>query len=309
MNCLVVGYGSIGKRHTQILQGLAHRVAVVGSGANDFALTYTNLKEALGAEAPDYIVIANETHRHYDTLKTLIDLDFQGIVMVEKPLFHQIKSLAPHSFKGLYVGYNLRFHPILQKLSSMLRKERILYAQVYVGQYLPNWRPNQDYRSSYSAVRAKGGGVLLDLSHELDYLQWFFGPWKRLVALGDRYGTLEIDSDDLWSLMLVMERCPVVQVQLNYLDPLGRREMIIMSENYSIRADLVKQTLEINDDIVQYKVARDDTYSMEHRAALVEKTDDLCSFQEGLEVLEMIEAAEKSQREGKWINGKGSRDQ
>ncbi|GAB6087280.1 Gfo/Idh/MocA family protein [Alkaliphilus crotonatoxidans] len=304
MNCLVVGYGSIGQRHVRVLQGLVNRVAVVSKRPVAYPIRYFTLSEALMKEKPHYIVIANETHRHYETLQELIGLGFQGIILMEKPLFHQYFPSFSHGLKGLYVGYNLRFHPIIQGLKDMLRHERALYCQVYVGQYLPHWRPNQDYRSCYSADTAKGGGVLLDLSHELDYLEWLLGPWQAMVARGGKYSSLKINSDDLWSLMMVMEGCPMVQVHMNYLDPVARREATLLTEGNSYRADLVNHRLQINDEVIQYQLQRDDTYEMEHRAILEGSFDKLCTWQQGLTVLKMVEAARKSLKEGGWVFGK-----
>lgn len=301
MNCLVVGYGSIGQRHVQILRKLGCRVAVVSRRKIDFPLTYISLYNALIQEEPDYIVLANQTNQHYDSLAELASHGFKGIVLVEKPLFHIIQEIPNNSFKQGYVGYNLRFHPILQKVLELIKKEPALYTQVYVGQYLPNWRQNQDYRRNYSAKKTEGGGVLLDLSHELDYLRWFFDDWNSIVAIGGKYSSLQINSDDMYSLMLTMKKCPMVQVHMNYLDRISRREITVITENYAIKADLVQQTLQINEKLVKYNLDWDDTYSMQHKAIINGGNPLLCRLAEGLKVLEMINTAEKSAKERKWM--------
>lgn len=302
MNCIVVGYGSIGKRHVRILKELNCRVAVVSQRDIPYSLRYPNLYNAFKKENPDYIVIANQTKKHYDSLVELANYGFKGSILVEKPLFHTVKSIPNNNFKQGYVGYNLRFNPILQKIFQIIKKERTLYTQIYVGQYLPNWRSEQNYRMSYSAKRTEGGGVLLDLSHELDYLQWFFGDWDRIVAIGGKYSSLQISSDDMYSLMLVMKKCPMVQIHLNYLDRINRREITIITENYSIKADLVRQKLQINDELVKYNLNRDYTYYMQHKSIIDGENDISCTFSEGLKVLKMINIIEKSDKERKWIS-------
>lgn len=263
---------------------------------------YSNLHDALVQERPEYIVLANQTNKHYDSLVELANYDFDGIVLVEKPIFHTVQKIPYNKFKKIYVGYNMRFHPIIQKIYEVITKERTLYAQVYVGQYLPNWRSNRDYRMSYSAKKSEGGGVLRDLSHELDYLRWLFKDWDNMVSMGGKYSSLQIDSDDVYSIMVTMKKCPMVQIHLNYLDRINRRDITVITENYTIKADLVKQTLQINDDLIEYNLNRDYTYYMQHKAIINGENEILCSGDDGLQVLEMISYAEKSEKERKWLS-------
>ncbi|WP_028306337.1 Gfo/Idh/MocA family protein [Desulfitibacter alkalitolerans] len=302
MNCVIVGFGSIGQRHAKILKLLGCRVAVVTHRKIQFPLTYSSLSRALSQEKPEYIIIANQTDKHYRSLVELAASGFNGIVLVEKPLFHVIQEIPDNNFKAAYVGYNLRFHHILQKIAELINKDRTLYTQVYVGQYLPKWRPGRDYSMSYSAKKDQGGGVLLDLSHELDYLRWFFGEWSSMAAMGGKYSSLQIDSDDMYSLMLVMEKCPMAQIHVNYLDLISRREITVITEKYSIKADLVQQTLRINEQLLEYKFDCDYTYYMQHKAVINGTNAPLCTLAEGLNVLEMINAAEQSAKQRKWIN-------
>lgn len=307
MRCLVVGYGSIGKRHVRILKELGKDVKVVSQHLHVedhqdcSCINYSSLSSAFKKEIPDYVIIATPTADHFQSLKELIQLEFQGIVMVEKPIFDQKLTLPKHRFKRLYVGYNLRLHPILQRLNEILKEEKILSFHAYVGQYLPDWRPTNDYRQSYSASKKMGGGVLRDLSHELDYINLFCGEWKRLVSLGGHISNLEIDSDDLYSILFKTERCPMVHLHLNYLDRTPKREITINTMKQTIKADLIRGMLEVNDSIFQYTVNKDDTYLAQHKAILNRVEHLLCTEKEGVKVLELIEAIESSTIKGKWI--------
>ena len=174
--------------------------------------------------------------------------------------------------------------------------------QVYVGQYLPEWRPQQDYRNSYSVSRVQGGGVLRDLSHELDYLNWLFGPWQSLTALGGHYSSLAGDSDDVFCLILKMERCPAVSLQMNYLDRSGRREILINTDQHSYRLDLVKQEFSQDQEpVTSFMLERDETYRIQHRDILENQGELCCSLSEGLEVMRMIDAAENSATTQSWL--------
>lgn len=301
MNVLIIGYGSIGARHARLLAELGCRTAVVSRREVDFPVSYLGLAEALAAESPDYVVIANATDQHHDALLTLARLGYTGSVLVEKPLFNDVVELSSLPFRKVFVAYNLRFHPIIQRLKTLLEGEKILSVQAYVGQYLPDWRPASDYRVSYSASAEQGGGVLRDLSHELDYLTWMLGKWERISALGGHYSSLEITSDDIFALMLVTPSCPIVTLQLNYLDRLARRFVLINTSNHTIEADLIKGTITIDRDIESYTTGMDVTYRSMHQAILSGSAGTLCSLDEGLDTLRLIEAAERAARHGEWV--------
>lgn len=298
---MVVGYGSAGARHVRLLRQMGCRTAVVSGRPVDVEPCYPTVPQALADIQPDYVVVATETSRHLPTLTALADADYRGIVLVEKPLFEQCHTLPDHQFAAAYVGYDLRFHSVLSALRARLSGQRAISAQVYVGQYLPDWRPETDYRTGYSARAAMGGGALRDLSHEIDYLAWLFGRWQRIAAVGGRLGTLEIDSDDCWAVLMSFERCPVATVQLNYLDRLGRREIIVNTESHTYRADLMAGRLESDGVVEEFIVDRDAGFIAEHEAALAADESALCSLAEGLAVVEAVEAIERAARDGRWI--------
>ena len=299
---LVVGLGSIGERHARLLGDLGLDVAVVSRhGARAKAGSFPALEDALAEVSPDYVVVANETAAHRPTLVSLVAAGFAGRVLVEKPLFDRLAAVPEHRFAASFVGYNLRFHPVLQELGRVLADERAISAHLYVGQYLPDWRPGRDYRKTASASRRAGGGVLRDLSHELDYLSWLFGRCERLAALGGRFSTLEIDSDDVQGLLLAFERCPVATAQLNYLDRRGTRNLIVNTAKRTIVADLIRSTLTIGSEEKAFPLARDDTYLALHRGVLSNAHEGLCTLDEGAGVLELIAAAEAAAATGQWV--------
>jgi predicted dehydrogenase len=302
MNALVIGYGSIGSRHAKWLCELGVKVSVVSQQDVQSFPVYSSPSAAMQTKPFDYVVIANPTHEHYRTFEELACHDFSGNLLVEKPLFHLSTKIPPHRFQAVFVAYNLRFHPVIQKLRQILQNEKVLSVQTYVGQYLPTWRPLRDYQKSYSAKKSEGGGVLRDLSHELDYLNWLLGGWTSLVAVGGHYSHLEIDSDDIYHLILKTQVCPLVQVQLNYLDRTVRREILVHTDDLTIKADLIGNQLKINDEVFTYKVDPEFTYLSLHQAILQGTTQFLCSLDEGIEVLQMIEVAELSSKRKVWVD-------
>lgn len=301
-NALVIGYGSIGARHARILCELGCNTGVVSHRAVQYPLVFNSIQQALGDHAPEYVVIANATDQHHGSLEILARLGYGGTVLVEKPIFGQVLSLPTHSFRQAGVAYNLRFHPILQDLKSLMQGETILTAQACAGQYLPDWRPGTDYRTSYSADVTRGGGVLRDLSHELDYLGWLLGSCHRVAALGGHLSPLEISSDDAFSMLLSTTRCPIVSVQLNYLDRTGRRVLVVNTADHTFEADLVRGTLTVDREITRVDIDRDATYRSMHDKLLCGSTEDICSLDEGLATLRLVEAATHAASRLEWIN-------
>ena len=302
MKALVIGYGSIGQRHARLLAEMGCQVAVVSRRAIEFTPHYFELRKALADWQPAYVVVANRTSEHYQTLGLLAGQGFQGRVLVDKPLFDRPLQVPAHSFALAAVAYNLRCHPLLLRLYDFLKGQaRLVAAHLYVGKHLGQWRPNTDYRQSYSARRQEGGGVLRDLSHELDYAMWLFGPWRRLTALGGHLSSLEIDSDDAYSLLMATERCPMVTIHLNYLDRTPRREILVHTHDHTVRVDLIGDVYEVDGARETIAVEPDTTYRAEHQAMLEDDSKGVCSLVDAIETLITIEAAERAAATHTWV--------
>jgi predicted dehydrogenase len=288
-------------RHARVLREEGCEVAIVSAREIGASTRYATVLEGVIKHRPEYVVIANRTVEHRVALEELAANDFQGIVLVEKPLFANSIPLPPNRFERLLVAYNLRFHPGVQLLRDTLQQTRALSVLAYVGQYLPTWRPSRDYRSVYSASKAAGGGVLRDLSHELDYLNWIFGGWNRVTALGGHLSTLDIDSEDTAVLIAAFHRCPAVSVQLNYLDRIGRRFVIVNSHDHTIELNITGGYMQIDDWRTALSVGRDETYRAQHRAILSGSFQDVCTAEEGLDVLQLVEAVEEAMEIQRWV--------
>jgi len=301
MKVLVIGFGSIGARHCRILKELGHSVSVVSQHGTSEYPCYTDIEVALSRGRPEYVIVANRTHQHFDALSQLVECGFSGTVLVEKPLFYKNKKLPQNSFQNIFVAYNLRFHPLFQRLQSLLDGQSIITAHAYVGQYLPDWRPGQDYRKGYSVRKAEGGGVLNDLSHELDYLNWILGGWSSVVAVGGHFSQLAGDSDDVVGLLITMKKCPVTMIHLNYLDRVLRREVVINTSTHTYSVDLAHGSLRVDEQTETYVMERDDTYRAEHLAVMNRDHSSLCSFSQGMDVVELICGAEKSMIKKSWV--------
>jgi predicted dehydrogenase len=301
MRALIVGYGSIGRRHAEVLECLGLAVDVV-SRRNDAEgrRVFGSIDVAVAKQGYEYVIISDETARHRDSLAALSSAGYRGTVLVEKPLFATIMPLPRNDFAHAGVGYNLRFHPAIRALREVLRSHAPQVAHLYVGQWLDDWRTGRTGADSYSGHRAAGGGALRDLSHELDLVGWLFGAWREVTALGGRFGTVTADADDAWGILVSCERCPLVMVHLNCLDRVPRRAIAVQADGQTIYADLVANFFRADGETQTFSVERNATYVAMHQAMLA-GSDDVCSFEQGLRTVELIAAIEQASAERRWI--------
>jgi len=299
---LIIGYGSIGARHARLLVQAGLQVAAVTRNPECDVPSFDEIGLALAKHAPDLVIVCNETALHAATLKRLAACGYKGMVLVEKPLADQPLPVCHWPFAAIFVAYNLRFHPVIAALHDALATEKIISAQVYAGQYLPDWRPGRDYRQTYSARRSEGGGVLRDLSHELDYVQWIFGRCRRVAAIGGHFSALEIDSDDSWAVLMQLERCPMLTLQINYLERTPRREIIVNTDAHSYRADLIGGALWRNGIAQQFACERDTTYRLQLEAILAANHANLATCADGEYVLDLVRLIEEAAATNQWKN-------
>jgi predicted dehydrogenase len=215
---LIVGLGSIGQRHVRIIQSLFPYINIVALRHKNYNKTevkklglykcVTSVDDAFELN-PQIAIISNPASMHIEIAKKLAN---KGVsLLIEKPISDSpkdVKELIDICHKNkviLMTGYNLRFLPSLIEFRRQIDSRKI--GKIYsvrseVGQYLPSWRPEIDYSSSVSAKKSLGGGALLELSHEIDYLLWIFGSVDWVKAHVSKQSDLEIDVEDSAQVIL-----------------------------------------------------------------------------------------------------------
>ncbi|WP_206951650.1 Gfo/Idh/MocA family protein [Trinickia acidisoli] len=302
---LVIGYGSIGARHARLAAALGADVACVTSHPGAPFPRFASIAHALAESRPGHVVIANATGLHAQTLQELARAGFDGRVLVEKPLcstLDEIDEMPAALPFHVAVAYNLRFHPLIQALRDALAGRPLYSACFYAGQYLPQWRPDRDYRTSYSAHSDQGGGVLRDLSHEIDLALWLCGRPRSITAVGGHLSHLEIASDDVYSIVSRHERCPAVAISINYLDRTPQRVITINARDLTARVDLVGGTLILNDELIHGPTERDMTYRTQLKSFFDNNLSTMCDFAGGREVMQFIAAAETAAANQRWVH-------
>lgn len=251
---------------------------------------YRNL-EKIKLQKYDLFIIANITTSHFEALKALEKRVKNKVILVEKPLFERYK---PYKSKknSVFVAYLLRFHPVITALREILKDEKPYFAEFSCHSYLPKWR-KIDYTKNYSAKKELGGGVGLDLSHEIDLALFLFDKARLKFSEHTRLSELKINSEDLCFLALKNRREMRIHVSLSYFSKFNERLIKIHTPNFSVRADLIANKIEIyrpNGEISthNYEANTINTLISMHEA-IIKKDKNLCSVKEGLKVMKILD--------------------
>lgn len=257
---LVVGSGSIARRHLANLRRLlpdAEVGCVSASGrpladGETVATTQLQSMAAAVAWAPDLAVVASPAPLHLDHARLLLEAGVP--VLIEKPLSDSLDrvrdaaSLLARHRDRIEVAYNLRFLSSARRMKALIDEAyvgRILGLRIEVGQYLPDWRPQADYRRQVSANRSLGGGVLLELSHELDYLTWLFGRFDQVFCIATNSGQLEIDVEDRADILLSRDGL-TAHVHLDFLQRRASRGCKVIGSTGTLNWDLIANRISLD---------------------------------------------------------------
>ncbi len=274
MKILIAGLGGIGQRH------LRNLIAVLGDSGQIRAVDprehipvltdrlqveenatleekyglkiYPDLDSGL-AWRPDAVFICNPTSLHVPSALQAVKAGCH--VFIEKPLSHNLDNVdilmeqAGKQDLLVFVGYQMRFHPCLQRLHELMVERKvgnILSVRAEIGEYLPGWHTYEDYRQMYASRRDLGGGVILSQIHEMDYLYWFFGLPDSIYALGGQLSRLEVDVEDTAEILMNFSegsRSFPVSLHVDYVQRPPSRGCQVLGDSGKIILDLVNPTV------------------------------------------------------------------
>jgi len=321
---LISGLGSIGRRHLKNLVALGQEDIVLhrsgnGTLADDDLEQFefeSDLERALERWHPQAVLVTNPTALH---LKVAIPAAQAGChLFIEKPVSHSkhgigdLEAAAKSGGGQVLIGYHFRFNPGLRAIKEWLREGvigRPLSARVYWGEYLPDWHPRQDYRTSYSARSDLGGGVVLTLSHPFDYLRWLLGEISEVQATIANSGSLGIVVEDTASIVLDLERGLIANVQLDYLRRPPAHELEIIGTEGAMQWDALSgharwynpKDARWNELPPPAGFERNAMFmdEMRHFLALIAgEVKPACGLTDGIRALEIVEAVHESARAG-----------
>ena len=257
MKILVIGLGSIGKRHAKNLLRCGYKDLIFCSQNKNLPIELRKIKRfsklnlAL-REKPQVAFICNETALHCKTAVECIKKNCA--IFIEKPIgnkLEEIKKLQKMvNNKNVFnmVGYMLRFHPAIIEIKKILKKKylgRLFYAYSEWGEYLPSWHPKENYRKSYAAKK-NGGGCSITLSHDLDLLKWFFGPIKRVNRETIKNSKLKIKAESSSDFLIKFQSGLNAFVHLDFLQTKESRFLKIVGEDGVLTFEYNKNRLIVN---------------------------------------------------------------
>jgi len=338
MKFLIAGLGSIGRRHFRNLIALGEKDMILlrtrkatlpDDELTDYPLE-TNLQEALQKHKPDAVIVANPTSMH---LEVAIPAAEAGChILLEKPISHSLERLdilqkaAEKSGSRILVGFQFRYHPTLNKARELIQSNglgKILTVHAHWGEYLPQWHPWEDYRQSYAARAELGGGVIVTLTHPLDYLRYLLGDIEALWSFNGHLSPLEIDVEDVAEIGLKFTNGAVGGVHVNYFQRPPVHRLEIVGTNGTVRWDNADGILHFYKSPASFGSYSDNPpapvmesfpppQGFERNQLFVAQTrhfieivrgeaEPICSLEDGVQALRLALAAHRSQETGRMV--------
>lgn len=324
---LIVGLGSIGRVHLRNLIALGQtNILLCRTGKSTLPQTelsgfpvVTALEQGL-ERRPLAVIITNPTALHVPTATLAVQAGCH--LFVEKPISHNavgvaaLASLIEQQRLCAQVGFQFRFHPALQQVKLWLESGalgRVASAHVHWGEYLPDWHPWEDYRRSYSAQAALGGGVIATLCHPFDYLRWLLGEVESVMALSHRSATLDLEVEDIAEIILRFRGGVIGSIHLDYLQRPHRHTLEIIGEKGTIRWDYATATAGFDHAESGQRFVYKPANGFERNMMFIEEMREFlgclqtanpphCHLHDGIRALEIALAAKQSTQERKEVH-------
>ena len=312
MKVLVDGVGSIGKRHVSNLLGINPDIEIdifdtVEEKILDIQKKYSvNVVEenSIDSNRYDCVLVCTPPSSHIDIALRAISAGSN--VFIEKPLsinmerVNELQEIKNQNNVHVFVGYSFRFNKGINLIKKIVNQEKfgkVLHASTYFGQYLPEWRPEQDFKDSYTAWKKLGGGIILDSSHEIDYLTWIFGKPQSIQSNYVQTDIFPSDTEAICDVILKLKNNVLATIHMDYVRRVYRRTMELLCENAVIEWSLSKNEVKIFDttsnswDVVSTGETINDMYVEELKHALecikLNKNSETISLENGISTLEL----------------------
>ena len=325
MKALVVGFGSIGKRHADNLLKFSKMKVIICTNQKcspylkkKFKIV-NSLKKGI-EEKPDFAIIANVTNAHVDTA---IKLAKAGIdLFIEKPLSNSLnrckylEGIVKKKKIVTMMGCNFRFDESIKEMRKIVKQKRlgkIISIHVENGSYLPDWHPYEDYRKGYSARKELGGGVVFTNIHEIDYLYWIFGNVSQVFSVTGKFSHLEMDAEDLAEIIMKFKDKSIASIHLDHYQRPIFRQCKIVGTNGTMMWDYRKSKLDVFDvkeqkwrTVIHSKhIDRNLTYQKEiaHFVQCVKsRKKTINPLSEGIETLKIVLSIMKSSKTNRMVS-------
>lgn len=263
-NVGVVGLGNIATRHRRNLKQMFPAVSLIAMSASgrlpneavsDCDVVVANIEELLAYEV-ELVIVASPAPFHAKHAVPLIEAGVP--TLIEKPVTTTLddavkieRAIAKYN-TPVAIGYCLRYLPSTQKMKALLESKKVgvLYnANIEIGQYLPDWRPNKNYRDSVSANKHLGGGALFELSHELDFSQWLLGPLELKFATLRSSEELGLEVEDIVDIVATNKDAVVANIHLDFIQKQAYRKCSFLGSLGRLEWDLINNKISLSSSV------------------------------------------------------------
>jgi predicted dehydrogenase len=291
MKALIVGYGSAGQKHFKSIKKIQKVKHIKIFSSLNVSKKYKIEKKDIPSYNPDYAVIANSTKKHFEILNFLNNKLNNKLILVEKPIFHKKLNFKQKNKNKIFVGYNLRFNPVVNYLKNSIKNKKINHININCRSNLKTWRKNIEYSKSNTAEK-RGGGALLELSHELDYFKYIFGEYKIVFKIKKKLSNLKIKNEDFYQLNGFSKNIKFFNIYVNLFDQIKERRIDILTNSELIVCDLNKNIVKIIKDNKTkiIKLKKINTFDAQHQQLLSKNYNKICKLHDGLNVLKIIDS-------------------
>jgi predicted dehydrogenase len=326
MRFLIAGYGSIGRRHFQNLLALeerkigfyrTHRSTLPDDTLEGYPIL-EDLQTAL-ARQPEAVIVSNPTALHLEVAVPAAEAGCH--LLLEKPIAHtldgvdRLEKAVQAGGGSVLVGYQYRFHPGLRRIADLLADGAIgrpLSFRAHWGEYLPGWHPWEDYRQGYSARQDLGGGVILTLSHPLDYARWLLGEVEAVWAFVSQESDLDVPVEDTAEIGVRFGSGVIGSIHLNYTQQPPEHYLEILGTQGTLRWDNTQgaarlfrldsdgwETFPLHEGFSRNSVFLTE---MRHFLEVIKgEVEPACTLEDGVQALVLAQAALESARTGQLI--------
>ena len=249
---LIIGFGSIGKKYFKIIKKKFQKIKIGIYSKQNISGRYKlrNYSDIITYN-PDLTIFCNPSSKRLEILKIIKKT--KSHILFEKPLvddFKKINRIRVPNKKIYKVGYNLRQLKILIKLKDLINSKKIgkIYSyHIEAGEFLPNWR-KLDYTKTVSAKKNLGGGVILELSHEIDYALWLFGMAENVHGIFAKLSNLKINVEDIAKIILLNNNKIIGSINLDFLTHKKKRFCHVVGAKGELVLDFIKKNIKFYDN-------------------------------------------------------------
>jgi predicted dehydrogenase len=323
---LIIGSGSVGKRHARNFAALGCRISCVDPRAERRAElaaetpvvgSYATAEEALKAGELYGVVVASPTAYH--PANTIAALEAKLPVLLEKPVAKTAAEaktmLAAEERTGVPVllGYTWRWWPPLRRTRALLDEKAIgtlRHVQFHMSAHLADWHPWEPYQEFFMASAAQGGGALLDESHWIDLMVWLFGKPQQLIGRVEKISDLQIDADDNVDVLAMFANGLRVSLHLDLYGRPHEKFIRFVGEGGTLMWSADPNRIALSSDVAQnwneqiFAHERNDMFvevAKEFLEVVAGRAEPSCTLAEGVGVMELIEAIRLSSKDGRAV--------